>query len=101
TRSRHGSIPVLSLKGGSPFVESGFCQSEIVVWMSGEPGEIPPIRVRSSHNDDGNTLARSERQLGHRPKETVLIEGIDRPHEPQDSTSHSDIASQSWPPSGR
>ena len=33
TRSRHASPPVLSLKGGSPLVEAGFRQSEIVVGM--------------------------------------------------------------------
>jgi len=49
--------------------------------MGGEPAEIPAAGVRPSHNDDGYTLTRSERQVGYWPKKAVFIEGIDRPHE--------------------
>ena len=57
--------------------------------MGRELGGIPPAGVRPSDDDDGNTLARSERQLRHWPKKAILIEGINRPHGAQDSTSAS------------
>ena len=71
--------------------------------MGGEPGEIPTAGVRPSNDDEGNTLARSQRQRGHRPKKAVLIECIDRAHEPEDSTSRLGSVRQSgeaWPPFG-
>jgi hypothetical protein len=55
--------------------------------MARKPGGIPPAGVRFSDDDDANTLARSEWQLRHWPKEAILIEGINRPHEVQDNTS--------------
>jgi len=54
--------------------------------MRGDSGEIPATRVRPPNNDEGNTLTRSQRQRRHRPKETILVERINRAHEPEDST---------------
>jgi hypothetical protein len=86
-RSRHASTRALGIKSGGPLVKSGFCEREIIVAVRGEAGEIPATRVRPPNNDEGHTLTRSQRQRRHRPKETILVEGINRAHEPEDSTS--------------
>jgi hypothetical protein len=78
---------VLAIKSGGPLVKSGFCQGQVVVTVRGDPSEIPATRVRPPNNDENNTLTRSQRQRRHRPKETVLVERINRAHEPEDSIS--------------
>ena len=55
--------------------------------MGPKLGGIPAAGVRPSNDDDANTFARSKRQIRHWPKEPILIEGINRPHEVQDNTS--------------
>ncbi len=72
---------------GGPLFKAGFRQGEIVVTMGDELGPIPASGVRPSNDDDGNPLARAQRERRHRSKEAVLVESIDRAHEAEDGTS--------------